>query len=48
MHLITVQTAINCLVSCNPKPESFVYLRNYSYFGAVHADWTCTQELANS
>jgi len=24
-----------------------VYLRNDSYFGAVHADWTCTRELAN-
>jgi len=23
------------------------YLRNDSYFGAVHADWTCTRELAN-
>jgi len=24
-----------------------VYLMNDSYFGAVHADWTCTGELAN-
>jgi len=26
---------------------NIVYLRNDSYFGAVHADWTCTRELAN-
>jgi len=24
------------------------YLRNYSYFGAVHAYWTCTRDLANA